>query len=101
MKMDQIELSRAAAQPVKHRQVVDQRILARIVEAQRLLARWFENCRGTRIPACKQRHLVTAPDQFLGKVVDDAFGAAVEAWRTAFVKRANLCDLHFIEQPFY
>jgi hypothetical protein len=60
--MDQIELSRAAAHPVQHRQVVDERVFARIVEAQRLLARRFENCRGTRIPACEQRDVVTAPD---------------------------------------
>ena len=78
MKMNDVELGEAPSHPVQHRHIVDERVLACLVESQRLFAGRLEQRRGLRIAARKKSDLVTEPEQFLGQIMDDAFGAAVE-----------------------
>src|SRR3954451_20157187 len=94
MEMDQIELRPASIHPVQHREMIDARVLASLVEPQGFFARRLEGCRGAGIATREQCHVMSEPDQFFGQIENDALGAAIELWRAAFVKWTDLCNFH-------
>src|ERR1051326_7312127 len=94
MKMDQVELRPAAIPPVQHRKMMRERVLASLVEPQGLFALRLKICRGPRVAAREQRHVMSEPEQFLGQIKHYALGAAIKLRRAAFVKRTDLCNFH-------
>src|SRR5690606_31124449 len=63
-------------------------------EAQRTLARRYQVGRRTRIAGGVECDRVPKMNEFLGQVVNDAFGSAVGLGWNALVQWRYLCNLH-------
>ena len=94
MHVDDVEFIGAPPDLVQHRQVGSDRRLETGVQPQRVTARRLQPGGGDRLAAGKQRYLMPAPDQPVGKVGDDAFRAAVEQRRHGLVEGRDLGDAH-------
>ena len=95
MEVQHVELVGAPAHFLQHRQVRGEIGLEHCrIEPDRLVAHRHQFGAGARIGAGEQRHLMAQINQRVGKVSDDALGAAVEFRRGGFVQRRNLGDAH-------
>lgn len=92
--MDDVELLDASLHHFELQDMVDRAVEAVVGQTQGAGAGGDQARVGLRIAAGEKRHLMALPDKFLGQVMDDALGAAVEAWRNAFIEGGNLGNSH-------
>ena len=77
MEVQNIELVRSLSNLLQHDDMVWQRILCRRIEAKRQIAARYQLRGSFRISTGKQRHVMSLPNQFFGKVGNDAFSASI------------------------
>jgi hypothetical protein len=94
MEVNDIELPRHAAHALEQQDVMGELVDAVIVETQRPRRDGHERRVRDGIAAGKERHVVALPNELVGQIRDDPFGAAVVPGRYAFVQRRDLCDPH-------
>ena len=94
VEMQDVELIGAARDLVEHQHVIGDDIADVGLEPQGAGNARHKLGRRDRIAAREQRHVVPELDQFLGEVVNDAFGPAVGFRGNAFNQRRNLGNTH-------
>src|SRR5437868_1787571 len=94
MEMQDIEILRITADPVEHEHVVGDRIVDIGVEPQCHRRATDQVGGGDRVPAGKQRHLVTLSHQFIREVGYNSLGSAIKSWWHALDERTNLRNFH-------
>ena len=94
VEVQDVEIVGTFAYSVQHQHVIRNRIAHVRVEPQRR-RRATDKPRGRHgIAACEQGHVMTQADEFLSKIGDNPFRAAIEPRRHALNKRGDLRDFH-------
>ena len=94
VEVQDVEIVSTFAHSVQHQHVIRNRIAHVPVEPQRR-RRATDKPRGRHgIAAREQGHVMTQADEFLRKIGDNPFGAAIEPRRHALNKRGDLRDFH-------
>ena len=94
MEVQNVEIVGTFAHPVQHQHVIRNWITHVRVEPQRRRRATHNACGRHGIAACEQSHVMTQADEFLSKIGDNAFCAAIEPRRHALNKRSDLRDFH-------
>ena len=95
VEMQDVELPRAAAHLVQHREVRGHvRFERRGIQTDRAVAHRDQLGVGVRIGGCEQRDFVTELHQRVAQIRDDALGAAIQLRRNGFGERRDLGDVH-------
>ena len=94
VKMKNVELLRALAHLIDHQHKVRNAVAHGSIEAQRTITTGSQLGGGDRVPASKERHIVTKPHEFFGQIGDDPLSASIETRRNALDERSDLGDLH-------
>jgi len=93
--VDDVEVLRVAEDaPELAAEAGGEHLAALRVQPQRVLGDGDQARRRLRVAAGEQRHVVTSPDELLGKVRDDTLGAAIEARGDRLIERRDLGDPH-------
>ena len=94
VEMENIELVGALPHPIEHKHVIGNGVAHVRVEPQRHGGARNEAGARYRVAACKQRHVVTEPDQLVGQIGHDPLRAAVKTRRHALHERRDLRNFH-------
>ena len=92
--VDDVEAPRERGDALDLRDVVRQGVDHDGIEAQRARSPRDETRPRDGIAAREERDLVAATEELFRQIADDAFGAAVEMGRNAFVQRSYLGEAH-------
>ena len=99
MAMDDVEVLRALVDAEEHGEVERNGIAIGVAQAKAPLTAGDEVRRGDRVPAREERNAVTATDELLGQIRDDALRAAVVVRRHTFEEWSDLSNTHSSETP--
>lgn len=94
MEVQDIETAREPAHALEHGDVQRHRIAHRVVETQRTRPCRFELCRGARVAAGEQRHVMAEGHKLFREPGNDALGASVQFRWDGLGQRCNLRDSH-------
>lgn len=94
MKMQNVELVLEFADLVQHQHIVGNRVDHPAIEAQSHGCAADQPGIGDGVCRGEQGHLMTLPDQFIGKIRDNSLGSAVQGRRYALHKRSDLRNFH-------